>query len=221
MGGGGSHPQATMMPDPWARSCRPSEGQTMVKAPPETVTRVDSSRRPFAPAGGFRGARIRPATRAPSTRVRNPNLTREELQLRKLAEQEQRLSRKKEEAWELYQRQPTLMRRTRENFETKFREKVLGGIYSSSKDEQEKELQSWMNELEKTAQEEERRLEAIEKKKEDVQSRGREAWDKIFRSFPNLSPKPASSTRYNQLTKCIYLLAVPTRVLLPCLYSGV
>ena len=64
MGAGGSHPQATMMPDPWARSCRPSEGQTMVTAPPETVTRVDSCRRPFAPAGGFRGARIRSATRA-------------------------------------------------------------------------------------------------------------------------------------------------------------
>ena len=110
MGAGGSHPQATMMPDPWARSCRPSEGQTMV----ETVTRVDSSRRPFAPTGGFRGARIRSATRAPSTRVRNPNLTREELQLRRFAEQEQRLCRKKEEAWELNQRQPTLMRKTRE-----------------------------------------------------------------------------------------------------------
>ena len=78
------------------------------------------------------------------------------------------------------------------NFETKF--KVLGGIYSSSKAEQEKDLQSWMNELEKIAQEEERRLEAIEKKrmeKEDVQSRGREAWDKIFRPFPNLSSKPS------------------------------
>ena len=161
----------------------------MVKAPPETVTRVDSSRRPFA-----LGARIQSATRAPSTRVRNPNLTREELQLRRFAEQEQRLSRKEEETWELYQRQPTLMRRTRENFETKFREKILGGIYSYGKDEQEKDLQSWMNELEKTAQEEERTQKAIEKKrmeKEDVQSRGREAWDKIFRPFPNLFPKLA------------------------------
>ena len=40
------------------------------------------------------------------------------------------------------------MRKIRENFETKLREKVLGGIYSSSKDEQERDLQLWMNELE-------------------------------------------------------------------------
>ena len=56
------------------------------------------------------------------------------------------------------------MRKTIENFETKFREKILGGIYSNSKDEQETDLQSWMNELEKVAQEEERRLEAFERK---------------------------------------------------------
>ena len=34
-----------------------------------------------------------------------------------------------------------------------FREKVLGGIYSNSKDEQERDLQLWMNELEKAARE--------------------------------------------------------------------
>ena len=64
------------------------------------------------------------------------------------------------------------MRKTREEFERKFKEKVLGGIYSSSKDEQEKDLQSWTNELEKVAQVEERRLEAFEKKRmggEDAQ----------------------------------------------------
>ena len=47
MGAGGSHSQATTTPDPWARSRRPFEGQTMVKSLPEAVTRVDSSRRPF------------------------------------------------------------------------------------------------------------------------------------------------------------------------------
>ena len=50
----------------------------------------------------------------------------EELQQRERTEQEQRLCRKKEEAWELYLRQPTLKRKTRENFDMKFREKVLG-----------------------------------------------------------------------------------------------
>ena len=66
VGAGGSHSQATMMLDPWARSCRPSDCQTMGKAPPETVTHVGSSRRPFAPSRGFRGAQIRSAARAPS-----------------------------------------------------------------------------------------------------------------------------------------------------------
>ena len=50
-----------------------------------------------------------------------------------------------------------------------------------------RDLQSWMNELEKVAQEEERNLEAFEKKRvdrEDSQSRSRQAWDKIFQSVP-------------------------------------
>ena len=75
------------------------------------------------------------------------------------------------------------MRKAREEFERKFKEKVLGGIYNSSRDEQEKDLLSWLTELEKAAQEEERRLEAFEKKRmdrEDAQSRSRQGWDKIF-----------------------------------------
>ena len=192
MGAGGSHPQAMMMPDPWARSRRPSDNQTVVKAPPETVTRVDSSRRPFALTRGVRGARIRSATRAPPTRARHPNVMNGEVQPRKPSEQELRLRHKKEEAWEFFQRQTTLMRKTREEFEKKYGEKVLGGIYSNSKDEQEKGLQSWTNELEKVAQEEERRLETPEKKRmerEDVQSRSPQAWDKIFQPITNLFTK--------------------------------
>ena len=72
-----------------------------------------------------------------------------EVQPRKLTEQELRLRHKKEEAWELFQRQPTLMRKIREKFEKKYGEKVLGDIHSNSKDEQEKGLQSWTHELEK------------------------------------------------------------------------
>ena len=86
------------------------------------------------------------------------------------------------------------MRKTREEFEKKFREKVLGGIYWNSKNEQEKDLQSWVNELDKVAhQEEERRLEAYEKNRmgrEDAHSRSRQAWDRIFQPIPNLFPKP-------------------------------
>ena len=177
-----------MMPDPWATYKCPSasDNQAETTASSETY-RIPADRGVLAQTRVFRGARLRTATRAPSTRSRGPNLTKEELQQRKRTEQEERLCQKKEEAWELYQRQPALMRKTRENFETKFREKVLGGIYSSSKDEQERDLQSWMNELEKVAQEEERRLEAFEKKRmdrEDGQSRRRHAWDRIFQTVP-------------------------------------
>ena len=146
-----------MMPDTWATSSRPSanEGQTKISALPETVIRVDANRRSCAAKRGFRGARLRSTIKAPSTPPRGPNLTNGEVQGRKHTEQELGLRRKKEEAWELFQRQPTLMRKTREEFEKKFGEKV------HCKDEQEKDLQSWTNELEKAAQEEERRLEAF------------------------------------------------------------
>ena len=194
MGAGGSHPQATMMPDPWPASSRLSarENQAETSAPFETDNRVPADRGAFAPTRGFRGARLRSTTRASSTHPRGPNLTNGEVQRGKPTEQELRLRRKKEEAWELFQRQPTLMRKTREEFERKFREKVLGGIYSNSRDEPQKDLQSWTNELEKAAQEEERRLEAFDKKRmggEDAQSRSRQAWDKIFQPIPNPFPK--------------------------------
>ena len=167
MGAGGSHPQATMMPDPWSTSSRLSarEDQAETSAHFETDNRFPADRGAFAPVRGFRCARLRSATRAPSTHPRGPNMTNDEVQRTKPAEQELRLRRKKEESWELFQRQPTLMRKTREEFERKFREKVLGGIYSSSKDEQEKDLQLWTNKLEKAAKEEERRLEALERKR--------------------------------------------------------
>ena len=177
------------MPDTWATSCRPSanEGQTKTSAPPETVIRVDANRRSFAPTRGFRGVRLRSTTRAPSTPPRGPNLTNGEVQGRKHTEQELRLRRNKEEAWELFQKQP-------EEFEKKFGEKMR------SKDEQEKDLKSWTNELEKAAQEEERRLEAFEKKRmggEDLQSRSRQVWDRIFQPIPKLVPQ-AAGRRMNE-----------------------
>ena len=76
MGAGGSHPQATMMPDPWSTSCRLSAraNQAETSAPFETYNRVPADRGPFAPTRGFRCARLRSATRAPSTHQRGPNL---------------------------------------------------------------------------------------------------------------------------------------------------
>ena len=75
MGAGGSHPQATMMPDPWATYSRPSasENQAETSAPPETSS-IPANRRPFASRGGFRGARPRSATRAQSTHPRGSKL---------------------------------------------------------------------------------------------------------------------------------------------------
>ena len=75
MGAGGSHPQATMMPDPWATSSRPSasESQTTNSAPPETDSCVSASCVPankgtFALTRGFREARSWSATRNVETR---------------------------------------------------------------------------------------------------------------------------------------------------------
>ena len=179
MRAGGLHPQATMMPDPWAKTNVPLRAATRPKPvlPPRQIASLQTEEV------------LLPPECSAVLDFDQPNLTSGELQQGKRAEQEQRLCRKREEAWELYQRQPTLMRKSRENFETKFREKVLGGICSSSKDEQEKDLQLWMNELEKVAWDEERRLEAFEKKTmggEDAQSRRRQAWGQ---DLP-VSPEP-------------------------------
>ena len=70
MGAGGSHPQATMMPDPWATYKCPSaeEGQPANNAPPETNSCVPANQGTFALAKGFHGARSRSATRNVETR---------------------------------------------------------------------------------------------------------------------------------------------------------
>ena len=121
MGAGGSHPEVTMMLDPRARSCRPSEGQTMVKAPPETVTHDDSSRRPFAPTRGFRGARIRSTTRAPlNTRSHdNAAVLQETLRLFVEATDEDEASMRQQ----LVNKRPAELLRSREFWKTRVEEK--------------------------------------------------------------------------------------------------
>ena len=111
-----------MVLDPWARSCRPSEGQTTGKAPPETVTRVDSSRRPFAPAGGFRGARIRSTTRAPLNTRAHDNAAVLEETLRLFVE-----ATAKDEAsmrQRLVNKRPAELLRSREIWKTRVEEKT-------------------------------------------------------------------------------------------------
>ena len=70
MGAGGSHPQATMMPDPWALYKRPSadEGQATTSAPPVITSCVLADKGTFALTKGFRAARSRSATRNDETR---------------------------------------------------------------------------------------------------------------------------------------------------------
>ena len=60
-----------------------------------------------------------------------------------------------------------------------------------------------MNELEKVAQEEERRLEAFEKKRmdrEDGQSRSRQAWERIFQSVPKPFPMAQVTCKTDSLS---------------------
>ena len=88
-------------------------------------------------------------------------MTNGEVQRRKHTEQEMRLRRKNEKASKATDSHAEDKRGVREEVQGK----VLGGTYSSSKDEQEKDLQSWTNELEKVAQEEEREARGFRKRK--------------------------------------------------------
>ena len=135
MGAGGSHPQATMMPDPWATYERPSaeEGQPANNALPETSSCVPANKGTFALAKGFHGARSRSATRNVETRNmvdealdfyvkttgRDGTQKRQELMNKKpgelkrslerweaRAKEVQRLQEKNEQAWDLYARIP-------------------------------------------------------------------------------------------------------------------
>ena len=156
MGAGGSHPQATMMPDPWATSGCPSasESKTKTSASPKAVVRVDTNRRSFSPTRGSRGARVRSVTRAPSTHPRGQNWINGEVQRRRLAEEKQQLQDKKEEAWELFQRQPNWGAKRREDFEREYKQKVVTEpLYSpfASDKREEKFLQEWVDELRERA----------------------------------------------------------------------
>ena len=93
----------------------------MVKAPPETATRVDSSRRPFCPAGGFRGARIRSTTSAPlNTRAHdNAAVLEETLRLFVEASDKDEASMRQQ----LVNKRPAELLRSREFWKTRVEEK--------------------------------------------------------------------------------------------------
>ena len=195
MGAGGSHPQATMMPDPWALYKRPSEdeGQATTNAPPETTSSVPANKGTFALTKGFRAARSRSATRNEETRSmvdevldlfvkatgKNGTQKRQELvnmrpgELRRSrehwrlrAEEKQRFQGMQEEAWELFRRQPGNKQTTKEKFALEFKRKVTNMMDGPVGSKvQKKYLLKWINELRKVAEEEERRMEARETRK--------------------------------------------------------
>ena len=70
MGAGGSHPQATMMPDPWATYKCPSSSNNQAETSASSETsRIPAEKGVLAQARVFRGARLRSATQPPSTTV--------------------------------------------------------------------------------------------------------------------------------------------------------
>ena len=84
MGAGGSHPQVAMMSDPWATYKCPSASNNQAVATASSETnRIPADRGVLAQTRVFRGARLRSATRAPSTRSRGPNLTKERVTAKK------------------------------------------------------------------------------------------------------------------------------------------
>ena len=215
MGAGGSHPQATMMPDPWATYKCPSaeEGQPANNAPPETTRRAPTNKCTFDLTKGFRDARSRSATRNVETRSmvdevldfyekangRDRTQKRQELEnmrpgeLRRSlerwqarAKEVQRLQEKKEHAWDLYSRVPSFGRK-KEDFERDFAHKV---VYNGKVDE--KSLQEWTDEMQSKVQRAEREFEARERrwmKTEDCTSQRRRTLEKLCEpgAFSSLS----------------------------------
>ena len=115
------------------------------------------------------------------------DLRRERDRWRKRAEEKQRLRVKKEEAWELFQRQPRLGASRREEFEREYKQKVttkrLSPFDLGPPDADEKSLQEWMDKLLVQALAQDRKKEARERQnmgQEDSNSQRRRAWEKIW-----------------------------------------
>ena len=117
MGAGGSHPQAAMMPDPWATYKCPSteEGQTTTSAPPEIIGRASTNKGTHVLTKGFREAR---------------------------AKEVQHLQDK--QPWDLYRRMPNFRRKEKEDFERDLGHKAMrnGKVDEKSLQEWTDEMQS-------------------------------------------------------------------------------
>ena len=172
MGAGGSHPQATMMPDPWATYKCPSASQAIVTSP------LPASQGFSNFSGKSRKGQPRSDTRTQQVKERD--------RWSKQEEEKQRLQDKREEAWQLFQRQPSWGPKRREDFEREYKQKVSAGpLYSpfGSDKREEKSLQEWVDKLLVNALAEDRRKEAREcqrMEQEDSNSQNRRRWEKIW-----------------------------------------
>ena len=115
------------------------------------------------------------------------------------AEEKQRLQEKKEEAWELFGRQPGHKQTTEEKFAQEFKRRVtnmMDGPVGSKV--QEKYLLEWTNELRKVVQGEERKLDARETRKmgeDEVHSRSRQIREWPIPSVLSISAWVNASSR--------------------------
>ena len=185
MGAGGSHPQATMMPDPWATFKCPSASQAMVTSP------LPASQSFSNFSGKSRKGRSRSNTRAQDNtavleetlrlfveatdkdeasmrqqlvKKRPAELLRDREFWRIRVEEKQRFQAKKE-AWEFFKRVPSFKPKSQEEFEEEFKRRVMTGYSSGSTEGREKHLDEWKIELQKKALEGDCRLEARERVK--------------------------------------------------------
>ena len=214
VGAGDSHPQATMMPDPWATYKCPSVSQAKVSNP------LSASQDLSSHSGTIRGRQKRSDTRAQeaaplidetlnyfvkttgkdeaSMRQQLTGQKREELRRNRdhwkaRAEDEERFQKMKEEAWSLFERQPGFKRKTRNELEEEFGRKVRN-VMGNSRGEQEKVVQKWSDEMQRAIQPEERRREARERttmEQEASNSQRQRTWDKLRGPrIPVPSPQP-------------------------------
>ena len=208
MGAGGSHPQATMMPDPWATYERPSASQVMVISPlpasqsfsnfsgksrkgrPRSNTRaqdntavLEETLRLFVEATGKDEASMRQQL----VNKRPVELLRDREFWRTRVEEKQRFQAKKKEAWEFFRRVPSFKPKSQGEFEEEFKRRVMTGYSSGSTEGREKYLDEWRTELQKKALEGDSRLEARERVKmgeEDAGSKRRTEWERIMERVP-------------------------------------
>ena len=204
MEAGGSHPQASMMPDPWATFKSPSESQAMVTSPlpaSQSFSNFSGKSRNGRPRSNMRAQddtavleetlrlfveatdKDEASMRQQLVNKRPAELLRDREFWRTRVEEKQRFHIKKQEAWEFFRRLPSFRPKKQEHFEEEFKQKVMTRYSSGSLEGRERYLDEWTVELQKRALEEDRRLEARERAKmgeEDSSSRRRTEWERIL-----------------------------------------